>query len=109
MDDRGAEGSAARAALVARGWTPTDDGRAVTRTFVFVDFAACFAFMTAVAAAAEELAHHPDWSQAYGTLTVRLTTHDAGGLTARDVALADAITARWAACQDVTTPTTSRT
>lgn len=68
------------------GWT-VRDGR-LRRAFAFRDFAEAFAFMTAAAGAAEALGHHPDWSNAYNRVTVELTTHDAGGLTALDFALA---------------------
>ncbi len=64
-----------------------DDG-ALTRTFRFPDFRAAFGFMTRVALVAEEMDHHPDWRNAYGTVEVRLSTHDTGGITPRDVTLA---------------------
>lgn len=69
-------------------WALEPDGAAITRAFVFADFGAAFAFMTRVALAAEKLDHHPEWSNVYNRVTVRLTTHDAGGLTDRDFALA---------------------
>jgi 4a-hydroxytetrahydrobiopterin dehydratase len=61
------------------------------RTFVFPDFGAAFAFMTRAALAAERLDHHPDWRNVWSRVEVRLTTHDAGGLTALDLALARAM------------------
>lgn len=64
-----------------------DDG-ALARTFQFPDFSAAFGFMARCALAAERADHHPDWRNVYGRVEVRLVTHDAGGLTARDVALA---------------------
>jgi 4a-hydroxytetrahydrobiopterin dehydratase len=63
-------------------------GGKLLREFRFADFGQAFAFMTRVAAAAERLDHHPDWSNAYNRVTVALVTHDAGGLTALDVELA---------------------
>jgi 4a-hydroxytetrahydrobiopterin dehydratase len=57
----------------------------------FGDFSRAFAFMTRVALLAEKFDHHPDWSNVWDKVTIDLWTHDAGGLTARDVALAGAI------------------
>jgi 4a-hydroxytetrahydrobiopterin dehydratase len=59
--------------------------------FVFADFNEAFGFMARVALAAEKLDHHPEWSNVYKTVEVTLSTHDAGGLTERDVALAEAM------------------
>ena len=69
-------------------WTVEPDGKAITRRFVFADFNAAFGFMTRVALHAERHDHHPEWSNVYNRVDVRLTTHDAGGLTERDFALA---------------------
>ncbi len=78
-----------RARLAARpGWTLSEDGLAITRQFRFADFRQAFAFMAHVALAAERADHHPEWSNVYNRVDVRLTTHDAGGLTERDFALA---------------------
>ena len=76
--------------LTARlpGWTVSDDGTAITRRFRFADFSTAWAFMTRAALAAERADHHPDWSNSYGTVDVSLSTHDAGGVTEKDVALA---------------------
>jgi 4a-hydroxytetrahydrobiopterin dehydratase len=80
-----------RERLAARpGWQLVDDGRAIERRFKFADFSAAFAFMTRVALAAERADHHPEWSNVYNRVTIRLTTHDAGGVTERDFALAAA-------------------
>jgi 4a-hydroxytetrahydrobiopterin dehydratase len=70
------------------GWQLSDDGLAITRKFKFKDFREAFAFMTHVALAAERADHHPEWSNVYNRVDMRLTTHDAGGLTERDFALA---------------------
>jgi len=64
---------------------------ALTRDFKFKDFSEAFAFMTRVALLAQAANHHPEWSNVYNKVTICLTTHDAGGMTARDVALAEAI------------------
>jgi 4a-hydroxytetrahydrobiopterin dehydratase len=69
-------------------WTLEEGGRAITRRFVFRDFNAAFGFMTQVALHAERHDHHPEWSNVYNRVDVRLTTHDAGGLTERDLTLA---------------------
>ena len=68
------------------GWSLVD-GK-LHAEFVFADFAAAFAFMTAVAPVAEELDHHPAWTNVWNTVTVDLWTHDRGGLTGLDVELA---------------------
>ncbi len=83
----------ARTAAVTRlhGWSETADGDAITKTFVFADFNAAFGFMTRVALVAEKMDHHPEWFNVYRTVQVTLTTHDAGGVTDRDVALAEAM------------------
>lgn len=81
----------ARAAALARipQWTPVDGRDAITRTFTFRDFQEAFAFMAQVALAAEKADHHPEWSNVYKTVEVTLSTHDAGGLTEKDIALAE--------------------
>ena len=76
-----------------RDWTLRDDGLAISRDFRFADFSAAFAFMTRVALYAEKADHHPEWSNVYNRLHVTLTTHDAGGLSQRDVKMAQAIDA----------------
>jgi 4a-hydroxytetrahydrobiopterin dehydratase len=63
------------------------------RALVFADFAEAFAFMTRVALAAEQLDHHPDWSNVWNRVAITLWTHDAGGITQRDIALAKKIEA----------------
>jgi 4a-hydroxytetrahydrobiopterin dehydratase len=88
---------AARAALVdllpAWSFTRQAEGGldAIERKFVFKDFAAAFAFMTRVALLAEAHDHHPDWSNVYNRVSIRLSTHEAGGLSERDIKLAEAI------------------
>ena len=69
-----------------------DEARdALTRKFVFADFSEAFAFMTRVALLAEKADHHPEWSNVWNRVDILLTTHDAGGLSHRDVAMAEAI------------------
>ena len=73
------------------GWAR--DGESLHRSFKFGDFVAAFGFMSRVALLAERADHHPDWSNVYNRVEIRLSTHDAGGLTERDFALAKAISA----------------
>ena len=73
------------------GWSRSDDGVALTRTYRFKDFAEAFAFLTRVAAHAEAVDHHPEFTSVWNRVDFRLTTHDAGGVTARDIELARAI------------------
>ena len=73
------------------GWAAAEGRDAITRTFQFKDFNAAFGFMTRAALAAEKLDHHPEWFNVYNRVEVTLTTHDAGGLSQRDVELAKAI------------------
>lgn len=71
-----------------------DAGRdAITRRLKFADFNEAFGFMTRVALLADKLDHHPEWSNVYNKLDILLTTHDAGGLSERDVKMAKAIDA----------------
>lgn len=72
-------------------WTLRADGLAIERRFKFRDFSEAFAFMTRVALLAEQVDHHPEWANVYNRVDITLTTHDAGGLSQRDVALAKAI------------------
>ena len=67
------------------------DGESIFRSFRFSDFATAFHFMTEVALVAEELNHHPDWTNSYSRVDVTLSTHDAGGLTSLDFELARAM------------------
>ena len=69
-----------------------DEARdAITRTFTFADFSEAFAFMARVALLAEKADHHPEWSNVWNRVEILLTTHDAGGLSQRDVDMAEAI------------------
>ena len=84
---------AERDAALARlsGWSLRGDGLAIERSFRFADFGEAFGFMARVALAAEKADHHPEWSNVWNRVEITLTTHDADGLSARDVALAEAI------------------
>ncbi|MFT2093785.1 4a-hydroxytetrahydrobiopterin dehydratase [Acidiphilium multivorum] len=72
-------------------WSLAKDRDAIERRFAFADFSEAFAFMTRVALLAEKHDHHPEWSNVYNRVTILLSTHDAGGLSARDIRLAEAI------------------
>lgn len=72
-------------------WDYDEARDAIVRSFVFADFSAAFAFMTRVALLAEKADHHPEWSNVWNRIDVLLTTHDAGGLSHKDVGLAEAI------------------
>lgn len=70
------------------GWVAVEGRDAAAKTFTFRDFNAAFGFMTRVALHAEKADHHPEWFNVYNRVEIVLTTHDAGGVSARDVALA---------------------
>jgi 4a-hydroxytetrahydrobiopterin dehydratase len=67
------------------GWRFDEDALCIERRFVFKDFNEAFAFMTRVALAAEQRNHHPEWFNVYNRVDITFTTHDAGGLTERDI------------------------
>lgn len=75
-------------ALAAHGWRPVDGREAITKRFTFSDFNEAFGWMTRVALIAEHMNHHPEWFNVYRTVEVTLSTHDLGGLSNLDVALA---------------------
>lgn len=80
------------AALDRLGEWDYDEARdALTRSFLFEGFSEAFAFMARVALLAEKHDHHPEWSNVWNRVDILLTTHDAGGLSARDVRMAEAI------------------
>lgn len=80
----------AGAALKAlKGWTAAEGERdAIQKTFRFADFKAAFAFMSGAALKAEQMDHHPEWFNVYNRVEVTLTTHDADGVTQKDIELA---------------------
>jgi 4a-hydroxytetrahydrobiopterin dehydratase len=73
------------------GWTRSDDGIAIEKKYKFKTFREAFGFMTEAALAAEKFNHHPEWFNVYNRVEVRLTNHDAGGLTELDMKLATAM------------------
>jgi 4a-hydroxytetrahydrobiopterin dehydratase len=75
------------------GWSETPGREAIAKTFIFRDFNEAFGFMCRAALVAEKSDHHPEWRNVYKTVEVVLATHDAGGVTALDVALAKAMNA----------------
>jgi 4a-hydroxytetrahydrobiopterin dehydratase len=85
-------GSARTAALAKlSGWSEVKGRDAITRQFTFSDFNAAFGFMARAALIAEKLEHHPEWFNVYNKVEVTLATHDAGGVTERDIKLAQAM------------------
>lgn len=72
-------------------WSLETERDAIRASFVFRDFSEAFGFMTRVALAAEQMNHHPEWTNVYRTVTIELSTHDAGGLTDLDIKLAHII------------------
>ena len=84
---------AARAGLAEAlpGWRPAEGRDAIRREFRFRDFSEAWGFMARVALLAEAQDHHPEWSNVYNRVEILLTTHDAGGLSERDLRLARAI------------------
>ncbi|QUT05212.1 4a-hydroxytetrahydrobiopterin dehydratase [Sphingobium phenoxybenzoativorans] len=85
------ERAVALAGLPEWGGVAEPDG--ISRSFSFGNFVEAFGFMTKVALLAEKADHHPEWSNVYGRVEIMLTTHDAGGLSQRDIDLATAINA----------------
>ena len=85
-------GDARKSALARlKGWREVAGRDAIARKFVFKDFSEAFGFMARAALVAEKLDHHPEWSNVWNQVTVDLTTHDAGGISERDFALAAAM------------------
>ncbi len=76
------------ALLLLEGWSAVESRDAIQKTFVFKDFNEAFGFMSRVALQAEKMDHHPEWSNVYNRVSITLTTHDAHGITQRDVSLA---------------------
>jgi 4a-hydroxytetrahydrobiopterin dehydratase len=71
-----------------QGWRMVDGRDAIAKSFSFKDFNQAFGFMTRVALMAEKMDHHPEWSNVYNKVEILLTSHEAGGLTERDIRLA---------------------
>lgn len=74
--------------LKTAGWSLEDGGKAILRTYRFRGFRDAMAFMARAAFEADHMNHHPEWSNVYNRVEVRLTTHDANGLTEKDIELA---------------------
>lgn len=74
-----------------QGWTFEQDNKALVRTLKFKDFSEAFGFLTRVALHAEKVDHHPEFTSVWNRVDFRLTSHDAGGVTKRDIELAEAI------------------
>ena len=75
------------------GWSPVKDRDAIQKSFQFKDFNQAWGFMSRVALAAEKMDHHPEWFNVYNRVEITLSTHDCGGLSERDLALAGSIDA----------------
>ena len=76
---------------IPEGWTLSSDGKAIEKSFRFKDFSEAFAFLTRVALHSEKVDHHPEFTNVWNRVDFRLTTHDKGGVTERDLKLARAI------------------
>jgi 4a-hydroxytetrahydrobiopterin dehydratase len=83
----------ARAAALAKlqGWNEVPGRDAITKTFVFTDFKEAFGFMANAALLADQINHHPEWSNVYNKVEITMSTHDAGGLTELDIKFAEAM------------------
>lgn len=85
-------GSARKEALAGlKDWREVDGRDAIARSFKFIDFNEAWGFMNRVALKAEQMDHHPEWFNVYSTVEVTLSTHECGGLSERDIALAEFI------------------
>ena len=76
---------------IPHGWSEEDGGKALIRSLTFKDFGEAFAFLTRVAMHAEKVDHHPEFTSVWNRVDFRLTTHNTGGITQRDIKLAEAI------------------
>jgi 4a-hydroxytetrahydrobiopterin dehydratase len=85
------DGARARLGETLPLWAMQSQRDAIVRSFQFADFSAAWGFMTRVALLAEQQDHHPEWSNVYNKVEITLSTHDAGGLSKRDLKLANAI------------------
>ncbi|WDR01709.1 4a-hydroxytetrahydrobiopterin dehydratase [Devosia algicola] len=80
-----------KALAALNGWVYDESANSISHVFKFKDFSEAFGFMSRIALAAEAANHHPDWSNSFNKVTIILTSHDAGGLTQKDMALAKII------------------
>ena len=76
---------------IPQGWALSADGKALERSFRFKDFSEAFGLLTQVAMYAEKVDHHPEFTNVWNRVDFRLTTHDTGGVTGRDIDLAKVI------------------
>ena len=88
MTDKLSPGARAAALSGLRDWQDVDGRDAITKTYTFKDFNEAFGWMSRVALMAEKADHHPEWSNVWNRVEVTLTTHDAGGVTEKDIKLA---------------------
>jgi 4a-hydroxytetrahydrobiopterin dehydratase len=88
MIEKLTQNNTAAALVTLPHWKHDEMRGAITREFVFADFAHAFAFMTQIAIVAEKRNHHPEWFNVYNRVTITLTTHDVNGLSQRDIDLA---------------------
>jgi 4a-hydroxytetrahydrobiopterin dehydratase len=91
--ERLSEAQIGEALAELEGWARSDDDIAIEKRYLFKTFRAAFGFMTEAALAAEKFNHHPEWFNVYNRVDVRLTNHDAKGLTELDIKLAKAMDA----------------
>ena len=84
----GADLEKALAEVTDRGWSHDSAKGAISKTFTFADFSEAFGWMTRIAMVAEQMNHHPEWSNVYKSVDVTLTTHDVDGLSTLDIAMA---------------------
>ena len=91
MADKLSEQAVAEALASLSDWQRCDGRDAISRTFKFADFSEAFGFMSRAALVAEKMDHHPEWANVYSRVEVTLTSHDAGGVTERDIKLARAM------------------
>ncbi len=91
MTKRLSDGERAAALDKLPGWALVEGRDAIFKQVTFGDFNAAFGFMSRVALKAEEMCHHPEWFNVYNRVEITLSTHDAGGLSAKDIALAEFI------------------
>jgi 4a-hydroxytetrahydrobiopterin dehydratase len=91
MTEKLASSDVTRLSEIEPGWSVAADGLSVSTTLEFGSFAEAWGFMSQVAIEADKLDHHPEWSNVYNRVMITLTTHDAGGLTVKDIALAEKI------------------
>ena len=93
MTEKLAGRARSKALASIKGWKKVRGRDAIQKSFKFADFNEAWGFMTRVAMAAEKADHHPEWSNVYNKVEILLSTHDAGGLSLKDVALAKVIDA----------------